>query len=357
LRGWASVIVCLHHISAALYGWPNFKKFFPQIFGGKFFFIFFDGSFAVYIFFVLSGLVLSLNYMKNEDARSLTGIVIRRIPRLGIPVLFSTIIIFIFMKNGFMHNSEASLLGDEVNSWFIGYYNFTPTFKDMVKSIYGVFLNGEAKYNSVLWTMRWEFFGSYYIVLFIIFLQLSNVHRRSFLWLISTLILLYIAPIIASFNFGLLLSYIYVNNKKIISILKKNKYIQILIIIIIGIVYWLNFTFEYSRISTIIMSFNSFLIVASLTFVNIFQWFFSTKISRFLGKISFPLYVVHLPTICSFSAYLIVKFPDGNKRIIIFLLSLVFSLIVACCFYPIEKLSIWFSKKSYDFITEKEENI
>jgi peptidoglycan/LPS O-acetylase OafA/YrhL len=262
------------------------------------------------------------------------------------------------MKNGFMHNYEASLLGNEM--WLTSSYNFTPTFKDMIKSVYRVFFYDDAKYNGVLWTMRWEFFGSYFIVLVILFLQSSNVYKKMFLWSISTLILLYRLPDIAAFNFGLLLSYIYVNNKEIILKLKNNKYIQLVMIIIIGAVYWLYLTLEwhgYSRISSIIKIFSAFLIVASLMFVNVFQRFFSAKISLFLGKISFPLYVIHFPIIFSFGTYLITKFPSDNfNRIIIFLLSLILSLAAACLFYPFEKLSIWFSGKTYNFITEQGKN-
>jgi peptidoglycan/LPS O-acetylase OafA/YrhL len=357
LRGWASIAVLLHHIGAAMYGWPNFKDHFLQNQFGKILYIIFDGPFAVYIFFVLSGFVLSLNYLKNKNMRSLTGLVIRRIPRLGIPVFFSTIIIFFLIKAGYMRNHEAAALFDELNAWFNQYYDFHPTMKDMIKSIPGVFLTGNSKYNGVLWTMRYEFFGSYYIVLFIVALHYSDNYRKTLVWIISTAGLLYMLPQIACFNFGMLIAFVYIEKRYFIERIQRNKLVKILTIIFTGLSYGLNLLMGQlgiAGIQAILSTATAFLFVFSITFINIFQCVFSSKVSRFLGKISFPLYIIHLPIICSFTALLMIKYNQFKENIviavIIYFITALLSLIMACCFYPFEKISIWFSQKTWVFM-------
>ncbi|GHT82384.1 acyltransferase [Spirochaetia bacterium] len=361
LRGWASFSVLLVHIGVALYGWPDFQHEFLKNNFGKIFWVFFDGTFAVYIFFVLSGVVLSLSFMKNFDTHSLTKIAICRIPRLGIPVVISTIIVFLLLKYGFMYNHEAAILNNRLNVSFNSYYNFTPTIRDMIKSIPNVFLKGDNSYNNPLWTMRAEFLGSYYLVIFLLIIKFSSIHKIMVVWILSTIFLLYKAPPLAAFNFGIFVSFVYVNKSDCLLKLRRNKYIQIGMLIIIGVFYGLKLVsgeLGYEKIHSFLIGLTAFLIVIGLTFINIFQTFFSYKISRFLGKISFPLYIVHTPITCSFTAYLMIKYPEFQSNpmisIIIYVLSGMLALIIACCFYPFEKLSIWFSKKIYEFIVEKD---
>jgi peptidoglycan/LPS O-acetylase OafA/YrhL len=357
LRGWSAAAVVLHHIGAAMYGWTDFKDLFLQNHLGKILYFLFDGPFAVYIFFVLSGFVLSLGYMKNKGLRHLTGLVIRRAPRLSIPVAVSTIIIFLMLKAGCMFNIEAANQGSKVNTWLIQHYNFVPAVTDMIKSIPHVFLTGDVKYNIVLWTMRYEFFGSYYIVIFILGLHESNNFKKALVWVVSTVLLLGLEPRMACFNFGILIAFVYSDKEYTVKTFQSNRFIKLIILLFAIICYALNLVsgqLGFTIVESILSAAAAFFTVLSLIFVNMSQRIFSAKVSRFLGKISFPLYIVHMPVICAFTAFLMIKYPMYKENMItvtlIFFASALLSFLSAICFYPVEKLSVWFSRKIYSFM-------
>ena len=89
-------------------------------------------------------------------------------------------------------------------------------------------------------------------------------------------------------------------------------------------------------------------IFASLS--NIMKTFFANRVSTFLGKISFPLYLIHVPVICSWSSYLYLKLPECGvgllaAGLINFFSTVLFCLILATLLTPIEKISVKYSKK------------
>jgi peptidoglycan/LPS O-acetylase OafA/YrhL len=124
-------------------------------------------GFAVQIFFVLSGLVLSLGFMQNKDLSGLGGLAVKRIPRLAIPCLFSVIIVYLMLKNNLMYNHAAAAVTENGNAWLNDHYTFEPTARNMFESLPKAFISGVSDYNAVLWTMRWELTGSYFIIIFI----------------------------------------------------------------------------------------------------------------------------------------------------------------------------------------------
>ena len=60
------------------------------------FYVFIHGSFWVYVFFILSGFVLSIRWFKTRNHRSIYGAVFRRYLRLMLPVLGVHIIYYFF---------------------------------------------------------------------------------------------------------------------------------------------------------------------------------------------------------------------------------------------------------------------
>jgi peptidoglycan/LPS O-acetylase OafA/YrhL len=84
------------------------------------------------------------------------------------------------------------------------------------------------------------------------------------------------------------------------------------------------------------------------------QKILSNKISIFLGKISFPLYVIHMAVICSLTSFLITKEydPDNTKMIFFyFIITVIVSIISACILYPVEKFAITFSGKIFEYLS------
>jgi peptidoglycan/LPS O-acetylase OafA/YrhL len=121
LRGWAALVVAFSHISAAINGLmssPAGRLKIPIILDAA--------GFAVQIFFVLSGLVLSLGFMQNKDLSGLGDLAVKRIPRFAIPCLFSAIIVYLMLKNNLMYNHTAAVT-ENGNAWLNEHYTFEPT--------------------------------------------------------------------------------------------------------------------------------------------------------------------------------------------------------------------------------------
>jgi len=95
-------------------------------------------------------------------------------------------------------------------------------------------------------------------------------------------------------------------------------------------------------------------IVVSVSFSKNLKSFFSSRLSNYLGQISFLLYLIQIPIICSFSSYLYLKLPTlgfdiVTSNLINLFLSLVVSLLLATLLLPLEKISVTYSKKIATF--------
>lgn len=124
--------------------------------------VLFSGGFAVAIFFVLSGFVLSISYMRNREDDEVRKLALKRYLRLMPPAAISIAIAYFLLSLGLMKNQEAAdILG---NYWLGSLWNFNPNFFDAAyQAFIGAYTSGQVTYNSVLWTMQYEFLGSFMI--------------------------------------------------------------------------------------------------------------------------------------------------------------------------------------------------
>ena len=104
LRGWAAAIVLLDHWMLMGYNDPTSQS--QSVLWESWLFrtplrLFIDGGFAVSIFFVLSGYVLMIKYMKNQGRTDLiTSGLIKRYPRLMFPAFVSLILYYSWLHFG-----------------------------------------------------------------------------------------------------------------------------------------------------------------------------------------------------------------------------------------------------------------
>lgn len=163
-RGIASVIVIFNHFCVAFL--PGIKTSFLN--GGlqltPVYFLL-NGSGAVIFFFLLSGFVLTQGFFRNPAPESLLRSVVKRLPRLMLPVSVTIIAGYLILKSGWAPYQLAA--GISGSQWLHDFGNakfpqgFTPTLASAVQQFLYVFLfSNNSFYNSNLWTMRDEFLGS-----------------------------------------------------------------------------------------------------------------------------------------------------------------------------------------------------
>lgn len=297
------------------------------------------------VFFVLSGYALSVGHL-NENARKLPQAAAARYFRLMIPILATSLIAYILLKLNVFYNLAAAVTKESSSDWLGTFYTFEADLVNVLRfSFFDVFFqyNNVTTYNSSLWTMPVEILGSFLIYAFLgIFRASERIYWR--LIVLGILILLIYKPLIACFFSGYLIAEIDRRRE-------------------VGEYKYLKFR-EYASLVGFLMSavlstyFRSddrvgFLFASTIVFAAIssgrLKVFFSSGFSEFLGKISFPLFLIQIPIICSWSSFLYIKLPElGFSRIeanyINIVSTIVFCIISSVLLLPIEKISIRYSK-------------
>ncbi len=372
IRGMAALMVVFYHYLLSFY--PGFFQFEPQYVHTNNNIehtialtpvsIFYNASFAISLFFVISGYALSYHYFISKDTEYLRSSVIRRYFRLEVPILFSVLVSYILLKTGAYTNIFIANTYTK-SSWFGHLWNMEPDFFAALKEgLYSsLFTGGTRPYNNVLWTMIIEFIGS--MLVFAILALFGNSSKRFLVY--GILIILLHADYIPAFIAGLALCDYYHSEER-----KVAPKISVLLVFLLSLYMGSYQAFEQQNIWSIFNFINwadktfPYIIGASLfvyTVINS-EWlkrFFSSPPLQFLGKISFSLYLIHLLIIGSLACYLFNYFISdmhlsyGVSFLLMFILSMSITIRASFAMYRYVDLSgIKLSKWVYHrFFTAK----
>ncbi|MDH7801275.1 MULTISPECIES: acyltransferase family protein [unclassified Rhizobium] len=119
------------------------------------------------MFFVLSGLVLPMSFFRSGGDNGVISVgVLSRFPRLLFLVFVTVMGSYLLSSWGLMYATEASQVG---GSTWLGLYgqpqeseHFQITFYTALwQGLFGTLLENRSEYNSSLWTMHHELYGSF----------------------------------------------------------------------------------------------------------------------------------------------------------------------------------------------------
>lgn len=165
-RGIAAVIVVIHHFILGFH--PEISGILPdtrteESLAGTPLFTLINGSGAVFFFFTLSGFVLSWGYFHNPRPRKLLWDALKRWPRLAGPVVITCIASAILFQTGAYFYRDAGLMSGSYWMQTFGYSPFHETVPSVGTSVWQgmtTFLSGQTAMNTSLWTMVYEYYGS-----------------------------------------------------------------------------------------------------------------------------------------------------------------------------------------------------
>lgn len=121
-----------------------------------------NGQFAVCIFFVLSGYVLTKAYVETGDSTIFRLRASRRYLRLCVPIFGSVMFAWFVMAMGWSHAREAGALSG--SHWLTDFWKKPPDFIEALRDgLYGTILGGWSRFNPTLWTMKIELLGSMFV--------------------------------------------------------------------------------------------------------------------------------------------------------------------------------------------------
>ena len=195
IRGIAALIVVFAHIKTAFFPYPIVNEgalsagnaIVNALFYGLPFGWLIAGHFAVIVFFVLSGYVLTYRYYETFSLSELQKQGAKRYFRLAIPV-FATVLLAYFMYATGMMSFSGELARITGDPGVAANFTFTPSFNSaFYDATVGVLVNKSAVYNPVLWTMPVELIGSFVVFGFA---ALVAKNKRRWLFYIAAIILL-----------------------------------------------------------------------------------------------------------------------------------------------------------------------
>jgi len=352
VRGLAAIVVVLHHFLLAFYpimvagpGSLQHSRFEDNVHGTPLA-ILYAGTFAVAIFFVLSGFVLTIGFFQTKNEVIIKKLASKRYLRLMLPALAVTILCFLLIKLGFPRYiaEMANITG---SGWLVGMgWNPDATFLQALYSgTIGIFIEGRSSFDNVLWTMLTEFAGSFIVFAFVLLFGTSK-HR----WMS------YVVVSIFTFNtwflpfiLGMALADLYASGR--LEVFKKKRW---LIASLVGAIAFGSFpaigtdATVYSAVSQqlfggITIDYNilyltfgaTFLIFAVLIGKRVTQWLEKPRVSK-LGKYTFSLYLIHLPVLYTVGALVFLALSPHftyNVAVLITVLVCIPSVVAATLFF------------------------
>ncbi|NIF24615.1 acyltransferase family protein [Candidatus Pantoea multigeneris] len=295
--------------------------------------IIYSGIAPVCIFFILSGFVLSMRFNNSKSNDAIYQGVIKRYPRLIVPILIATMFMYVaFSLLQTMTNFKSDLEFSKV----------------IAEAIYFAPFEHIQLSNYALWTISFEIYGS-----LIVFSLLAIFGRSCYRIHFYSLIFLFLylqSSYYSLFIFGMILNDLYVRNSINIPSLFR-LFIFFIGLLLVTSPYPREGVDLYSGVYSYMKIFNSnnynqlyhqlMLTGSSLIFISVLGSQLSERtlnqnIFLFLGKISFPLYILHV-TIISMVAYYLHDYYE-EITILMFIVATVLTIMI--CF----ALSVLFEK-------------
>ncbi len=283
LRGWGAVVVVFYH--AFVDGFPAAPSASAHLWRVPFF----NGGLAVGTFFLLSGLALSTAYVRTQDGAALARLAIGRYFRLALPIAAACTIVFVLMKTGAISPSQ--------DGRFAGFLAFDPSVADLLYfSFWGTFFDYSPKTTFIppLWTMPIELIGSFMV--FGLLAAIGRYRYRLLVFGVLFMALLALHSFYCLFVAGLLVA-------ELQSRLDPRAWKTGIGLIIAGLI--LSATgYRTEQIAY------QHVLAPVLVFAGIMMFspaveFLENRVSHVLGRISFPLYLIHVPVMLVVSLHLL----------------------------------------------------
>lgn len=326
LRGVAALAVMLGHLLGAF--WPTIVFGSPEtahhalemaMFDAPgFVHALYNGGFAVLIFFVLSGYVLTY---RSASEGVLERMAVRRFPRLAIPSFASVLLGYLLLQCGLMFNQQAAPVTK--SAWLGGFYNFpADIWGALAQGAVGVTLFGQASYNPALWTITIEFYGA------LLVLGMSLLFRPFGPWRLPFFA---VAAALAVWNFGTTgVYYAALIAGMVLATTRRDSrsWPSWAALAVVALALYLGGANEgrsFSWLGASTLKLNgmdvnkvvavkcvaAILLTCALLRHGGLQRMLSTAPCRYLGRLSFSLYLLHLPLICSVGCWIFLSIHAG----------------------------------------------
>jgi peptidoglycan/LPS O-acetylase OafA/YrhL len=310
LRGVAALVVVAHHYFLAFApAMQPIRATRPHWLFDTPLALAYNGGFAVAIFFVVSGFVVANAGAARKSPLWLT--LVARYLRLAVPAVISVLFAWA-MLNAFKGAGRA-LVGVQPHNWlYLTYLDGTPGVLDaMWNGLVGAFWTGSSRYNNPLWTMRIELVGS--VIVYAVYAFVPARWRALIAAAAGGLAILIHQQDYLPFALGALLREAWANK-----MLPARAALPALLVGVVlgaplqraelrfGVEHWAFFDELGKSLGLPAILAAALMVTAVLSGPRIGAAL-RTRMPSFLGRISFLLFLVHIPLIFSIGATLFVR--------------------------------------------------
>ncbi|QNK65832.1 acyltransferase family protein [Variovorax sp. PAMC26660] len=338
LRGWGSLVVLMAHVYGE--GFPISDQVTAIL--SKL--VVFNAGLAVWIFFLVSGFSLAIGFCRNRDSNVLVKVALGRYVRLAVPIFCAAAVLYLLFALGFVLPAEQRL------PKFQNFLPLAPSLWDVVRfSFFDTFFAYSYATTLIgpLWTMPFELWGSCLVLgtLFVV----GRLERRFYVYAVLGAVSFFINPIFSAFVVGMVLAEVHVSD-----FWKRNA-------IGLSAPAFLVFLVAFYGASLLPKVGPNpewaYLIVASLltiscVFSKTLSTFLSGRLSRFLGRISFPLYLIHGPLMLSYAnmVYRWVGDPTDAQKVLLNLSTVALCIACATLLAPIDRWGVAAAKHFSSYV-------
>ncbi|MES2560872.1 MAG: acyltransferase [Bacteroidota bacterium] len=318
LRGLAALVVVVSHFLCAFYPATDTLLLKDMRVNGLEatlsqtpFNLLYNGNFAVCVFFVISGYVLSASFFASHQQETIYSSAYRRYFRLMIPVLATSFFYYLFITQDWFVSKYIPPVSD--SPWMQKMWNVEPAPWHFIKStLYDLVVHPEIEplYNPALWSIGIELKGSYLVYIFL--LCMGN-HRFRWMGYVG-LILLTLKTYYVLFISGIVLSDVF-HRKKLYRLSTGQLLILLVIVCYVG-------SYKYTDTTNLWHALDGLRGIVKPQAIGAVCLFYiclqsglaarimTTQAVNFLGKISYSLYLIHLLVIGSLSGIVFKLFVE-----------------------------------------------
>ena len=306
IRGWAALSVLCFHVFQEMLG-----QLVPAL-RSAWLAPFLSGGLAVSVFFILSGDALTVAFFSQQTKATdpVDRLLVRRYTRLAIPVFLSCLFVFLLRKfNLDFHELAVRITKRE--DWLGQFISFDFSVLSLLKySFVEVFTSHtrENSYNPFLWTMSVEMVGSMLVFLFC-YLWTRLKSPQLVLFCLGIVLMIFgsnLSLFFVGMLFGNLRSQLFFYNIHI-SKTATARYLPMIGVGAVATVLYVTSGHHVPRHLDIVLA---CVFVFSVYSSPGLTGLFKTPISKWLGEISFPLYLIHFPILISFMSWLLVLWSE-----------------------------------------------
>lgn len=293
LRGWAALSVLLFHLCWEVMGvrFPHFRD--------PWFTWALDGPLAVYVFFVLSGDALASPFLPEHDVSVIQRQALLRYVRLTLPIAMACSLTYLLMVVGWVFHREAAVLLDRTD-WLGRFLEMPPSLPGLLRHVlYGVYASFQETraYNPFLWTMGVELVGSMIVFCWLLVLSAAR-WPAAMTWCAAAFLLACGSPHgLFLVGVGLALW----RQQSNLRYARRSVQNGVANCLLLAVVAWHVWSARIDGRFAVSVPLALVLVFACYTHTGVRRWM-STPLSLWLGRVSFPLYLLHFAVIVSFTS-------------------------------------------------------